>query len=75
MHYHLLLLLHVGSDEVAIRGPRAVKRDFRAIGWLFKESRVQAVFSVLPVAGNDEGRASRSITVSVTGITSKILGL
>ncbi|KAK4810861.1 hypothetical protein QYF61_008833 [Mycteria americana] len=30
--YYLLLLFHVGGDEVAVCGPREIKRDFRALG-------------------------------------------
>jgi len=54
------LLFHVGSDEVAIRSPRASKTDFRAVGRLIKGSGSQAVFSILPIAGNDEGRNGKS---------------
>jgi len=34
--YYSLLLSHVGSDEVAIRSPRVIKGDFRAVGQLVK---------------------------------------
>ena len=30
--YYLFLLFHVGSDELAIRSTREIKRDFRALG-------------------------------------------
>ena len=59
--YYPLLIFQVGSDEVAIRSPRAIKRDFRALGRLVKGSGAQVMFSsVLPVAGNDEGRNRKS---------------
>lgn len=45
----------VGSDEVATRSPKAITRDFRALGPLVKGSEAQAS-SILPVAGNNEGR-------------------
>ncbi|KAK4817118.1 hypothetical protein QYF61_027981 [Mycteria americana] len=32
--YYPLLLFHVGGDEAATRSPSAIKRDFRALGWL-----------------------------------------
>ncbi|KAK4810710.1 LOW QUALITY PROTEIN: hypothetical protein QYF61_007684, partial [Mycteria americana] len=32
--YYPLLLFHVGGDEAATRSPRAIKRDFRALGQL-----------------------------------------
>ncbi|KAK4827179.1 hypothetical protein QYF61_015141 [Mycteria americana] len=32
--YYPLLLFHVGGDEAATRSPRAIKRDFRALGRL-----------------------------------------
>jgi len=40
-----LLLFHMGGDEVAVRGPRVIKRDFRALGWLVRESEAQVIFS------------------------------
>ena len=59
--YYPLLIFQVGSNEVATRKPRAVKRDFRALGQLVKGSGAQVVFSsILPVAGNDEGRNRKS---------------
>jgi len=59
MALRLLLLLpfYVGSSEVAIRSPRVIKRDFRALGRLVKGSGAQVVFFfILPAAGNNVGR-------------------
>lgn len=51
--YYPLLIFEVGSNGGAIGSPRAVKGDFRALGWLFKGSGARAMFSsVLPVADN-----------------------
>ena len=76
--FYLLLIFYVGSDEVAIRSPRVVKTNFRALGQLIKGSGAQVPFSsVLSVAENDEGRnrkASRSIPASERGVTGRILG-
>lgn len=50
--YYLLLIFQAGNDEVARRSPRAIKRDFRALGHLFKGSAAQVVFpSVLLIGG------------------------
>lgn len=50
-------------------------RDFKALRWLVKGSREKGVFSsVLPVAGTDEGRASRLRTDSEPGVIDRIFG-
>jgi len=55
--YYPLLLFHVGDNEVAMNSQRAIERDFRALGWLVRESRAQVTFSsLLLVAGSDTGR-------------------
>lgn len=55
--YYLLLIFQVDSNEVATKHPKAIKRDFGALGGLVKGSGAQAVlFSTLPDAGNDEVR-------------------
>lgn len=52
--HYTSLLLHVGSDEVAILSSRAIRKDFRALGCLIKKSRVQVIFlSLLPVMGKN----------------------
>ena len=56
LDYYPLLIFQVGSDEVATRSLRAIKRGFRTLGQLVRGSGAQAVFSVFPVAGNNEGR-------------------
>jgi len=77
--YYPLFIFQVGSGEVATSSPRAIKRDFRALGQLVKVSGAQAVLSsIFPVAGNDERRdrrASRSIPGSKPGVTGRILGV
>jgi len=47
-----LLVMQVGEDEIVERSPKAIKRDFRALGWLAEGSGVQVMFSSIPsVAG------------------------
>jgi len=43
--YYLLLVMQVGSDKMAERSPKAIKRDFRALGGLVEGSGAQEVFS------------------------------
>lgn len=55
--YYPLLLFHVGGDEDATHCPRTIKRDFRALGWLVRESGAKVTFSsLLPAAGRDTGK-------------------
>lgn len=54
--YYLLLIFHVGNGEVATRSLRAIRRDFSDLGQQVKGSGAEVVFTILPVAGNDEGR-------------------
>jgi len=49
--YYLLLVMQVGSDEIAERGPKAIKRDFRALGRLVAGSG--GVF-LNPISGREE---------------------
>ena len=50
--YYPFMLFQVGGDEATTCSPRAIKRDFRALGWVVRESGAQVVFStLLPVAG------------------------
>jgi len=44
----------VGADEVAASSPRVIKKEFKALGRLVKESGAQVIFSsLLPVVGRD----------------------
>uniref|UniRef100_R7VVZ9 Uncharacterized protein n=1 Tax=Columba livia TaxID=8932 RepID=R7VVZ9_COLLI len=53
--YFPLLIFQVGSNETAIGNPKAIIRDFRALGGLVKGSGAQVVFSSAPlVAGYEE---------------------
>ncbi|KFQ57597.1 hypothetical protein N334_03560, partial [Pelecanus crispus] len=55
--YYLLLVVQVGSDEITERSPKAIKRDFRALGRLVAGSGAQVVFSsILSVAGKNAER-------------------
>uniref|UniRef100_A0A8B9DT06 Uncharacterized protein n=1 Tax=Anser cygnoides TaxID=8845 RepID=A0A8B9DT06_ANSCY len=60
--YYPLLVFQAGNDEVATRSPRAIKRDFRALGRLLKRSGAQVVFaSVLPIGGIDTDKQTHHI--------------
>lgn len=53
---YLLLVFHVGGDGAAMCSPRAIKKDFRALGWLVMESGAQVVLSsIFPVSGSYMG--------------------
>jgi len=55
--YYPLLVMQVGSDEIMERSPKAIKRDFRALGQLVDGSGTQVVFSSIPsVAGKNTER-------------------
>ena len=67
-HFYLLLLCHVGANEVTVRSPRAIKREFKALARLLKASGIQVVFSsVLPVLGIDTKRQIQLINTWLWG--------
>lgn len=76
--YCPLLLFRLGGNEAATHGPRAIKRDFGALGWLGGESGTRVIFpSLLPVAGSNTGRKRRTRSVNtwvVAGVPSRVLG-
>ena len=55
--YYLLLVFHIGNEEVGRRHPKAIKRDFRALGRLLKGLGARVLFSVLSVG--DMGSAQQ----------------
>ncbi|KFQ60646.1 hypothetical protein N334_01172, partial [Pelecanus crispus] len=56
-NYYPLLVVQVGSDEITERSPKAIKRDFRALGQLVAGSGAQIVFSsILSMAGKNAER-------------------
>ena len=60
--YYPLLVMQVDSDEIEERRPKAVKRDFRALGQLVEGSGAQVVFSsILSVAGKNTERDRKLI--------------
>ncbi|XP_066848127.1 uncharacterized protein [Anser cygnoides] len=62
--YYPLLVFQAGNDEVTMRSPRAIKRDFRALGRLLKGSGAQVVFaSVLPIGGIAADKRSHHINM------------
>jgi len=63
--YYPLLLFHVGGDEVAVCSTEVIKRDFRAEGWLRRETGAQVVFSSLfPAVGCDIGSNGRTQSIN-----------
>jgi len=55
--YYPLLVMQVGGDEITERSPKAIKRDFMALGRLVEGSGPQVVFSSIPsVAGKNTER-------------------
>jgi len=63
--YYPLLVMQVGGDEIAERSPKAIKREFRALGRLVEGSGAQVVFSSIPsVAGNSTERGRKTHLVN-----------
>ena len=63
--YYPLLLFHVGADEVAVSSPRVIKKEFKALGRLVKESGAQVIFSsLLPVVGRDVERHRQTQSIN-----------
>jgi len=59
--YYPLLVMQVGSDEIAETSPKVIKRDFRALGRLAEGSGAQVVFSSIPsVAGKSTERSRKT---------------
>ena len=57
--------MQAGGDEIAERSPRAIKRDFRALGRQVEGSGAQVVFSSIPsVAGNSTERGRKAHLVN-----------
>ena len=64
-YYYPLLVFHIGNKEVGKRSPRAIKRDFRALGRLLKGLGAQVVFSsVLSVGDWDLHKRKRVDTLN-----------
>ncbi|XP_068521222.1 uncharacterized protein [Anas acuta] len=62
--YYPLLVFQAGSDEVATRSPKAIKRDFRDLGRLLRGSGAQVVCaSVLPIGGIEAERCAVHINL------------
>ncbi|GAB0210155.1 hypothetical protein GRJ2_003481300 [Grus japonensis] len=60
-----LLLLHVGGDEAETCNAKAIKRDFRLLGWSLKDLGPQVIFSsLLPVEGSNVGRNRRTQSIN-----------
>jgi len=57
--------MQVGGDEIVERSPKAIKRDFRALGRLVEGLGAQVVFSSIPsVAGNNTERGRKTHLVN-----------
>jgi len=58
--YYPLFVMQVGGDEIMERNPKAIKRDFRALGQQLKDRGEQVVFSsVLSVARKSTERGRK----------------
>ena len=68
----------MGGDEPATCSPRAIRKDFMALGWLIRESGAQVIFSSflqLRAATLEEtDEPNLLIRGSVAGVTATILG-
>jgi len=63
--YYPLLVMQDGGDKIAERSPKAIKRDFRALGRLVEGSGAQVMFSSIPsVAGNNTERGRKTHLVN-----------
>jgi len=63
--YYPLLVMLVGGDKIAERSPKAIKRDFRALGQLVEGSGAQVLFSAIPsAAGNSTERGRKTHLVN-----------
>jgi len=57
--------MQVGEDEITERSPKAIKRDFRALGRLVEGSGVQVEFSSIPsVAGKSIERGRKTLLIN-----------
>ena len=68
----------MGADEVAVSRPRVIKKEFKALGRLVKESGAQVIFhrsfQWWAETLSDTGRLSLLTHGSVTGVTATTLG-
>jgi len=63
---YTLLVVQVGGDEIAERSPKAIKRDFRALGRLVEGSGTQVVFSSIPsMAGSNTERGRKTHLINM----------
>jgi len=61
----ILCCFHVGADEVAVSSPREIKKVFKALGRLVKESGPQVFFSsLLPVVGREVERHRQTQSIN-----------
>ena len=63
-----LLLFHMGDDQSVTCSSRAIERNFRSLGYLLKESRIQ-VLSLLPLVGKDTVRNRRTQSIDIGFVT------
>jgi len=63
--YYSLLIVQAGSNDVAERTVRAIKRDFRELWLLVDRVGVYVVFSSIPsVVGRDAGRTRETYLIN-----------
>lgn len=56
------LLFHIGRDEAATHGSRAIRRDFRSLGRQLNELNAQTVFSSLPPVLGEDAETNQRIS-------------
>ena len=69
-HYYPLVIIQAGRDEIADRSLKAIKSDFRGLGWLLDGVGVQEMFSsILSVVGRDteQTRKAQMINTHLRG--------
>jgi len=60
--YYPLLIIQAGSDEIAEKSLRSIKKDFRGLGQVVDGAGVQVVFSsVASVAGKGTERIQKDL--------------
>ena len=78
LSYYPLLLFHAGGGKASTSSPRAIKREFKVLGLLVRESGAQVVFSSLlqlQAATLEETDGPSLLTHgSVAGVTAIVLG-
>lgn len=63
--YSPLLVAQVGRDKVDEKSPRAIKKDFKALGQLVEGTGAQVVFSSIPSVAGKNAKKNRTHLVNM----------